>query len=487
MATRNGITLFIGLLCACAMGALSLPGQAVDRHVPTPYRTIQSAVDASLPGDVVVIAPGTYYEQVRIVHKTSLVLRGESALRFVGDEACFDSVEREVRDVLLVGTLYVLSSTGVRIERLTVIGPGPALLVEGTETCYASDLSVRYCNLVSFSGPAIGLGTYHRHVSVACTNARMKDDRSPLLGSINPSERRDALLTCTRVVADPVSVDLASSTSDRIVVAVIDSGIDWAIPDLACRAWVNTGEVPGNGIDDDGNGYVDDVRGWDFRDNDADSQTGTSIHWHGTFVAGQIISAAEQRTVTPEMCAVSIMDLRFLDENGLFYTSDWQRLVEAIEYAVSQGARIINLSLYAARYPPAEVRQAIQRAVEQGVVVVAIAGNDAGELGPIAQWEEVIAVGAVDRWGKPAAFSNSGAGIDLVSYGVDVLGLIPGGRLAVGSGTSFSAPRVAGVAAYHLAESRDLSISDLLRRLIHDATDLGQPGWDESTGWGLVE
>ena len=181
------------------------------------------------------------------------------------------------------------------------------------------------------------------------------------------------------------------------------------------------------------------------------------------------------------------MDLRFLDENGLFYTSDWGRLADAVDYAVGHGAQVINLSLYASRFPPAEVRDAIQRAVAAGVAVIAIAGNDAGELGPIAQWEEVIAVGAVDRWGKPAAFSNSGSGIDLVSYGVDVLGLIPGGRLAVGSGTSFSAPRVAGVAAYHLSESPSLSISDLLQRLIDEAVDLGEAGWDVTTGWGLVE
>ncbi|NOX44584.1 MAG: S8 family serine peptidase, partial [Caldiserica bacterium] len=172
--------------------------------------------------------------------------------------------------------------------------------------------------------------------------------------------------------------------SDEIVIAVIDAGIDRSLPYLADRMWRNPGEIPGNGIDDDGNGYVDDVYGWDFRDGDPDSLTGTPLNWHGTFVAGLIAAAVDAATgiggVAPR---VKLMDLRFLDSRGLFYRGDWRKFAEAIEYAVANGARVINISIYSRVTPPSYVRRAIQRAVHSGVVVVTIAGNTGSEVGPL--------------------------------------------------------------------------------------------------------
>ncbi len=277
--------------------------------------------------------------------------------------------------------------------------------------------------------------------------------------------------------------------SDDIVVAVIDSGIDRTIPVLADRMWRNPDEVPGNGIDDDGNGYVDDVYGWDFRDDDPDSLSGTPIHGHGTFVAGLIAAAFDAATgaggVAPR---VRLMDLRFLDSRALFYARDWRKLAAAIDYAVDNGARVINLSVYAKLTPPAYVRDALRRAVAHGVLVVGIAGNDGTDrVGYFGKWPEVLAVGAVDRNGRPARFSNRGPEVDLAGPGVQVVSFSPGGELVAGSGTSFAAPHVAGTAALLLSLHPDLSLEELVELLTGTAEDLDAPGPDPATGAGLVD
>ena len=277
--------------------------------------------------------------------------------------------------------------------------------------------------------------------------------------------------------------------SDDIVVAVIDSGIDRTIPALADRMWRNPGEIPGNGRDDDKNGYVDDVYGWDFRDGDADSLSGTPLYGHGTFVAGLIAAAFDASTgaggVAPR---VRLMDLRFLDSRGLFYTRDWRKLAAAIDYAVENGARVINLSLYAKVTPPEYVHAAIRRAVAHGVLVVGIAGNAGTDrIGYFGRWPEVLTVGAVDRYGRPAPFSNRGPEVDLAGPGVQVVSFAPGGELTAGSGTSFAAPHVAGAAALLLSLHPDLSLDELVQLLTDTAEDLASPGPDQATGAGLVD
>ena len=132
--------------------------------------------------------------------------------------------------------------------------------------------------------------------------------------------------------------------SEDVVVAVIDSGIDYTIPQLAGRMWINEDEIPGNGIDDDHNGYIDDMHGWDFRDTDNGSLRGSKIHWHGTFAASIIAAWPGENATVGVAPGVRIMDVRFLDSKGLFYGSDWRRFAQAINYAVDNGARIINLT-----------------------------------------------------------------------------------------------------------------------------------------------
>lgn len=274
---------------------------------------------------------------------------------------------------------------------------------------------------------------------------------------------------------------------EEIVVAVIDSGIDRTIPALAGRMWVNPGESAGNGRDDDGNGYVDDMHGWDFRDGNPDSMVGSSLNWHGTFVAGILAASFDQATgvggIAPR---VRIMDLRFLDSRGLFYASDWPRLARAIDYAVDNGARVINISIYAKVQPPAYVHDAIRRAASHGVLIVGIAGNDGASVGFFGRYPEVLTVAAVDRHGQAASFSNTGPQVDLAAPGVDVQSYYPGGSLRTGSGTSFAAPYVAGTAALMLSVNPSLTPSDIIAALCSSAIDLGPPGRDHATGHGLL-
>lgn len=277
--------------------------------------------------------------------------------------------------------------------------------------------------------------------------------------------------------------------SEDIVVAVIDSGIDRTIPALADRIWTNPAEIPGNGRDDDGNGYVDDVHGWDFRDDDPDSLSGTPIHPHGTFVAGLIAAALDAATgaggVAPR---VRLMDLRFLDSQGLFYGSDWGKLAAAVDYAVENGARVINLSIYARLRPPDHVQAAIRRAAARGVLLVGIAGNEArAGVGYFGCLPEVVAVGAVARGGRPAWFSNRGPEVALAGPGVEVVSFAPGGGIVTGSGTSYAAPHVAGTAALLLSLHPDLSLTELVELLTASAADVGAPGPDPATGAGLVD
>ncbi|MCP5068550.1 MAG: S8 family serine peptidase [bacterium] len=294
---------------------------------------------------------------------------------------------------------------------------------------------------------------------------------------------------------------------EEVIVAVIDTGIDWNHLDLAWdRIWHNPGETPDNGVDDDGNGYVDDVIGWDFF-------TGSNAPFdrdgHGTFVAGLIGASTNNGIgiagINP---AATIMPLKALNDFGHARAS---HLAEALVYAADHGAQVINLSVGGKNLTRAE-RLAIEYAHGKGAVIVAAAGNEATDL---TDWspaglEHVIAVGASDSTDAHAVFSNWGAGIDLVAPGTDVLSLrarrsdlmqdIPGVRYEAGegfvgddrryyraSGTSFSAPIVAGVASLLLSKQPTLTPDEVERMLVHSARDVGVPGVDHYTGYGLVD
>jgi len=275
--------------------------------------------------------------------------------------------------------------------------------------------------------------------------------------------------------------------SEEVVVAVIDSGVDYSIPELAQSMWVNRAEIPDNGIDDDGNGYIDDIHGWDFRDNDNSPFTGTRLHWHGTFIASIIAAWPGKNAIVGVAPGAKIMDIRFLDSKNLFYGQDWKTFAKAVNYAVDNGASIINLSIYSNGRPRAVLEQAIRRATEKGVIVVAIAGNDGlPQVSYPAKYDFVTAVSAINHSDQLAAFSNYGSEIILTGPGEMITSLIPGGFLATRSGTSFAAPFVSGTLALILSANQHITGTQAVALLEESATDLGATGHDNYFGYGLV-
>jgi len=287
-------------------------------------------------------------------------------------------------------------------------------------------------------------------------------------------------------VGAPAAWDMTTGSSE-VVVAVIDSGIDASTPDLAGALWTNKDEIAANGIDDDGNGYVDDIHGWDFRDDDASSLHGTTIHWHGTFVAGLIAARPDSNEATGVAPDIRVMDLRFLDSRNQFYGRDWEMFAQAIDYAVANGADIINLSIYCNGVPPTALEQAILRAHAAGVLIVGIAGNNGcNRVCYPGCYPSVIAVSATNRENSLASFSNYGSHVTVCAPGDSVISLYPGGEIAEGSGTSFAAPHVSAALALILSWNPSLSPEEVLACLTNSATDLGALGSDIEYGSGLI-
>jgi subtilisin family serine protease len=276
--------------------------------------------------------------------------------------------------------------------------------------------------------------------------------------------------------------------SPNIVVAIIDSGIDLDHPDLFNQTWINPGEIPSNGKDDDGNGYIDDVNGWDFRDNDNNPRPG---HPHGTMVAG-ILAADDDNHVSVGIAPkVRIMAIRFLDDNNQFGADDWNMFIDAVDYAVNNGARIIQLSIQAIGIPPQSFHEALKRAYTNGIVIVGVTGNSLstntqGVSYPGA-YPEVIAVSAINKTLGIASFSLSGDENEICAPGQDVPTIEPNSDDSVlGSGTSFAAPLVSGTIALVMTLNSTIPIA-VMREILHNSsTDLGSIGKDQDYGYGLL-
>ena len=197
--------------------------------------------------------------------------------------------------------------------------------------------------------------------------------------------------------------------SSSVIVAVIDSGVDYTHPDLAANIWINPGEIAGDGIDNDSNGFVDDVRGWDFLNNDNDPMDDND---HGTHIAGTIAAVGNNAIgMTGVAWGVKIMPIKISGPSG---TSDLFMAMQGLEYAVSMGATVSNNS-YVTTSTSSAFRDAITAAGQKGHVFVAAAGNEGSDNDVTPKnpgsftMDNIITVAATDHNDVRPSWSNYGA------------------------------------------------------------------------------
>ena len=243
-----------------------------------------------------------------------------------------------------------------------------------------------------------------------------------------------------------------STGSPDVVVAVVDTGVDFSHPDLAPNIWVNQGEncsgCRTNGVDDDGNGYVDDWRGWDFVNGDNNP---TDDQGHGTHVSGTIAAVGDNGIgVAGVTWSTRIMPVKFLSAAGTGTVAD---AISAILYASANGATILNNSWGGDEFSQA-LLDAIEQADASGALFVAAAGNDYTNTDVTPNYPSgydapnVVSVGATDSFDHKAWFSNYGSkSVDLGAPGTSIYSTWPGGSYRFEDGTSMATPHVAGAAA----------------------------------------
>ncbi len=273
-----------------------------------------------------------------------------------------------------------------------------------------------------------------------------------------------------------------------VVVAVIDSGYTANHPDFASdNLWTNQPEAVGlPGVDDDGNGYIDDIHGWDFYYHD---NTPEDLNGHGTHVLGTIVATTGNSLgISGAARAVRVAPLRILDAFGGGYETD---LIDAIDYATMMGMSVINLSLTGKTSNA--LQRSIQGAVAEGLVIVAATGNyNSSVLWPAA-YPETVAVAATDAMDQRAPFSNYGPEVSIAAPGVDVLSLyhaIPYLPFYSMSGTSMATPHVSALLGLLRSLRPDLPPDDLVALMTATAVDANaasHPGRDDYLGAGRID
>lgn len=276
--------------------------------------------------------------------------------------------------------------------------------------------------------------------------------------------------------------------SSSVIVGVVDTGIDYLHEDIRDNMWTNAGEIPDNGIDDDGNGYVDDFYGYDFYNDDSDPMDDNR---HGTHVSGTIGAKGNNSVgVAGVGWDASLMALKICSGSGGCSVA---AAVEAMNYARNNGAKVTNHS-WGGSFTFAPLQNAINAFHNAGGITVAAAGNhgtsnDDGNFSP-ANMDNVIAVAASDRNDNLASFSGFGTqNVEIAAPGVSTLSTIPRSETGVSrygtlSGTSMASPHVAGAFAILMAEYPDESNDEIIARMMAN-TDSDILGPDDQRTGGL--
>lgn len=249
------------------------------------------------------------------------------------------------------------------------------------------------------------------------------------------------------------------------LITIIDTGLDYNHPDLAANAWVNPGEIAGDGIDNDGNGVIDDVHGANLKKKNGDP---LDDQGHGTHCAGTIGAVGNNGTgIVGVNWNATIAGAKFLDANG---SGSYADAIEAVLYATRIGSRVTSNSWGGGGFS-----QALYDTFKASPALhICAAGNDGSDMDARPSFpggfdlDNIVSVAAIDRNGHLANFSNYGATtVDLAAPGVDVYSAQPGGRYQNMSGTSMATPHVSGVAGLILAQYPDITNEQLKARLMN--------------------
>jgi len=274
-----------------------------------------------------------------------------------------------------------------------------------------------------------------------------------------------------QLIQMPDAWDISTGSHD-VVVGILGTGIDIDHPDLKDNIWANPGEIPDNGLDDDENGYIDDVHGWNFESDDnqvTPEEDFYGIGGHETMVAGVIAAVGNN---DEGVCGInwqcSLMPLRV----SLYITTI--EVAEGLDYAAANGADVLNMSFGADDFGPEGdpiVKEAIDNAFAQGVLLFASAGNSDtnAPLYPAAYYN-VMAVSSTDGEDIKTGHSSFGSWVDIAAPGTDIVTTDLDGQYIATAGTSFSSPYVAAVGALVLSHRPDLSHVEL-RAILENTTD----------------
>jgi thermitase len=288
----------------------------------------------------------------------------------------------------------------------------------------------------------------------------------------------------------------AHQDGSGVIVAVLDTGVDYSHDALKDRMWVNPGEQGGTGIDDDGNGFIDDVHGYDFEGNTSDPMDRDS---HGTHCAGIVAAGIDENSQAQGVApGAKIMAIRIIGHKQMGFLSD---AVAGIKYAADNGAHILSNSWRVYRswrnFDPSDenielLRKAIEYAGERGAIFVAAAGNERRNLddgsdpmypGGYTDLDNLVVVAASNQEGQPASFTNfGGSRVTVAAPGDGIVSTTPRNRWGTMSGTSMAAPLVAGALARGLSAA--FGNGDAVERLIR--TSILHDSWREKVRSGGV-
>ncbi len=271
--------------------------------------------------------------------------------------------------------------------------------------------------------------------------------------------------------------------SPSIVIAVADTGINFVHEDFQDgMIWTNPGEIPDNGVDDDNNGYIDDVHGWDCYGDDNDP---TDHHSHGSHVSGILAARINNSIGIAGMAQVTVIPLQVFSAGG---GGTWEAITEAVYYATDNGAAALNYS-GGGGGGDGSLSDACQYAWDNGMTVVAAAGNwnSSSPFYPAA-YSPVIAVSGTDSNDNRYTSSNYGDWIDVAAPGVDVYSCGDNGTSDYmdKTGTSMSSPHVCGLVGLMYTLDPGLTPQEVRDLLRDNADDLGAPGFDIYFGYGRI-